>query len=594
MSRYAPLPTLTNLNASVPPGTDAKRTASAWFDSFASRMVSCDVGGVLDHFLEDAFWRDLLALSWDFRTFSGKEKMNKFLSDRLLLAKPTNFRLRDEYLALQRPFPDLAWISAMFDFETDVGLASGVFRLVPTSTGEWKAHGILTNLEDLKGFPEQLGPRRGQSIDPGEVWAENRRRECEFKDADPAVLIIGGGQSGLGLAARLKCLNISALVVEKNPRIGDNWRDRYEALCLHDPVWYDHMPYLPFPPTWPVYTPAMKLAGWLESYADIFDLNVWTSSPVISARPTPSNKWSVTVRRPDGQERVLNVNHVIFSTGLGSGEQKMPIYPGMELFRGQILHSTEHKRAMDHAGKKVVIIGACTSAHDIAVDYYDHGIDVTIFQRSSTYIRSTKHGWRILMKALDGSKCITRYIFGGCPPADIADRLQASFPYFMGIGLAQRRTRQAAEADKMRREILDALQQRGFRINMDTGASTLVAEGKIGLKNDSPLQEFTERGLRFENGSELEADVVLFATGFDDAREGIRKICGDDVHSKCKPIWGLNEEGEIRGVWRELGVPGLWTMMGNLALCRFHSKHLALQIKAIEEGVFGVRYADHR
>lgn len=123
----------------------------------------------------------------------------------------------------------------MFDFETDSGIASGIARLVPTANGEWKAHTIFTNLEDLKGFPEKIGPLRNSVTNHGK-WEENRKKEAEFVDKQPTVLIVGGGQSGLDVAARLKALNVSSLVVERNPRIGDNWRTRYESLTLHDPV----------------------------------------------------------------------------------------------------------------------------------------------------------------------------------------------------------------------------------------------------------------------------------------------------------------------------------------------------------------------
>jgi hypothetical protein len=150
------------------------------------------------------------------------------------LTKLKAVKLKADFLGLQRPWPDVAWIQGMFEFETDVGLASGIFRLVPTANEEWKGHCIFTNLEDLKGFPEKIGPLRNP--DPNHKWVEDRRRESDFKDRAPVVVIVGGGHSGLALAARLKYLDVPTLVIETNPRIGDNWRNRYEALCLHDPV----------------------------------------------------------------------------------------------------------------------------------------------------------------------------------------------------------------------------------------------------------------------------------------------------------------------------------------------------------------------
>ncbi|KAJ6502848.1 hypothetical protein C8R47DRAFT_1007901 [Mycena vitilis] len=595
-----PLPTLDKLNATVAGDLDVPKVASAWMDSFTTLVAAGgDIPGITGLFIEDSHWRDMLALTWDFRSFHGAPAIQKFLSDRLVSSKLANFRVRDEFTALQRPYPDLAWISIVFDFETSAGAASGVVRLVPQTNGEWKAHCMYTNLEDLKGFPEQIGALRNPAPNHGK-WASQRQREVAFEHEDPVVLIIGGGHSGLDLAARLKCLGVRTLVVEKNARIGDNWRNRYEALCLHDPVWYDHLPYLPFPPTWPVYAPALKLGNWLEHYAEALELDVWTSATVKSATPTDAGKWEVVVSLGTGPtERRFTVKHVVFATGLGGGSGKFPEYPGMDMFKGDILHSTQHKRAEDHLGKKVVVVGACTSAHDIAADYYEHGVDVTMYQRSSTYVLSTKHGWNRIMRPT--------YWEGG-PPVEVADRLTASFPHLMAVGLNQRQAGVIAEDDK---EILDGLKKRGFKLNMgtldagfalsawdrgggyyiDVGTSQLIIDGKIKLKNDAQIAEFTERGLRFQDGSELGADVVVFATGLGDAREGVRKICGDAVGDKCKPIWGLNAEGEINGAWRDLGVPGLWYMLGNLALCRFHSKHVALQIKAMEEGVFGERYS---
>lgn len=104
------------------------------------------------------------------------------------------------------------------------------------------------------------------------------------------------------------------------------------------------------------------------------------------------------------------------------------------------------------------------------------------------------------------------------------------------------------------------------------------------MKNDSQIQGFTTKGLKFEDGSEVETDVVVFCTGFvyfffvlefdefsllllkrlSDTREGVRKVCGDEVADKIKPLWGLNEEGEINGCYRDLGYQGLWYIMGEL------------------------------
>ncbi|OBZ79359.1 putative indole-3-pyruvate monooxygenase YUCCA8 [Grifola frondosa] len=590
------LPTLDKLGVqSIPADLDVKKVASAWLQALSQHVSSNDIDGILDLFVDDPWWRDMLALTWEFRTFHGRAIVKKFLQDRLASSKFSSLKLVDALL--ETPYPDLAWIQGQFDFETDIGTGSGVFRLVPSSSGVWKGFTIYTNLESLKAFPESVGPRRNFLPNHGK-WKSGRDHEKEFVESDPQVLIIGGGQSGLDVAARLKNLNVPTLVVEKNARIGDQWRYRYQALCLHDPVWYDHMPYLPFPPTWPVYTPAQKLANWLEYYAEALELNVWTSSTVTHAEQAADKKWIVTVQRGDGTERKFRVDHLIFAIGLGGGNPNIPNIPGQSEFQGQVLHSTEHKSARDHIGKKVVIIGASTSAHDIASDYVEHGVDVTMYQRDSVYVMSTKEG---MPRMFGDIYWEDKY------PVEVADRVNASIPIWIYKLLWQRITKDIAEADKA---TLDGLKKVGFKLNLgdddagfltlamrrgggyylDVGTSQLVIDGKIKLKSDSKLSRFTKTGLLFEDGSELPADVVLFATGFDSPALTIAKIVGEKVASQIKPLWGLNEEGELRTVWRDTGVPNLWFMMGNLSWCRFHSKHLALQIKAQQEGILGTRY----
>ncbi|KAJ7648039.1 hypothetical protein FB45DRAFT_1052413 [Roridomyces roridus] len=536
------LPTLETLNAFVPKDLDVNSVASEWMKAFSASCERGDVDGVSELFIAESHWRDMLALTWDFRTFNGLPAIRQFLTDRLASCKLTNFRVKEGLTALQQPYPDLAWIQICFEFTHAVGEATGIVRIVPQSSGPWKAHVMYTNLDDLAGFPERLGPHRNFAPNHGK-WVSEREKSVAFENEDPTVLVIGGGHSGLDLAARLKCLDVRTLVVERNPRIGDNWRNRYEALCLHDPVWYDHMPYLPFPPTWPVYTPAMKLGDWLESYAKAMELDIWTSSVVLSARKNDSGTWDVVVER-QGKELTLTVKHLVFAMGIGAGEGHMPEYPGMDRFKGQILHSTQHKRATDHVGKKVVVIGACTAAHDIAVDYYEHGVDITMYQRSSTYVMTTKNGFQRMMNPV--------YWEGG-PPVDLADRLGASFPHLSSIELKRREAKLIAEDDK---ELLEGLRRRGFKLNMgtmdagfglsawdraggyylDVGGSQMIIDGKIKLKNDSQIAEFTESGLKFENGNELPADVVVFATGLGDSRIGIRNICGDAVADKCSKI----------------------------------------------------------
>ncbi|KAI6046378.1 FAD/NAD(P)-binding domain-containing protein, partial [Pisolithus marmoratus] len=600
------LPTLQKLGSTVDSNLDAQAIAKEWFLAFADDMGSGNYISVASLLVEDAFWRDMLALTWDFHTYEGRDAIQQFIADQLPKFLPSAFRIRNDLTRLHMPYEDIVYTQALFDFETTVGHASGIFRLVPLADGSWKAHTVFTNLEDLRGFPEKIGALRDHE-QYHRRWGESREREHAFLDEEPGVVIIGGGQSGLTVAARLKALGINALVVERNKCIGDNWRNRYPTLCLHSTVWYDHLPYMPFPSLWSVYSPAAKLGDWLETYAHSLELNVWTSAEVVSVESgTQGKKWSVKVVRDDGKERVFQVNHVVFALGLGGGAPSIPTIPCQAEFKGQTLHSSQHKWATDHLGKKVVVIGACTSAHDICTGYVDHGIDVTMVQRSSTYVMSVKKG----MPRLTGEL----YHENGYP-TDIADRINASFSNFLLKLMHQRMAKDLAEADK---DILDGLRKVGFKLNMgdddsgpaqlilkrgggfyfDVGASQKIIDGKIKLKNNGSIARFTPSGLVFEDGSTLDADVVIFATGYADRRAAYLRLLPTRLHYAVQPLWGLDEEGELYSVAREIGgrgpqapqVAGLWAISGNLGTCRFHSKHVALQIKAYEEGIFGERY----
>ncbi|KAF7310130.1 hypothetical protein MIND_00386400 [Mycena indigotica] len=598
-----PLPTLDRLGvaaSALPEAPDVPAIVGAWLTALgaAASSPSPDISGL---FIPDSHWRDILALTWDFRTFNGRDAVQAFAADRLKLVDAGSIKPVPGAM-LMKPMPDLVWINAMFSFTTAQGIAFGIVRLVPASATEWKAHVVFTNLENLKAHPEQIGALRDGAPNHGK-WVSGREKAlAAYETESPTVLVIGGGQSGLNLAARLKVLGVRTLIVEKNARIGDNWRERYEALCLHDPVWYNHQPYFPFPTTWPVYTPAKKLGNWLENYADVLELDVWTAATVLSAAPDANGRWSVTVSRAGKPDRTFTgVPHVVFATGIGAGEGRVPEYPGAGEFKGTIIHSTQHKRAADFAGKKVVVVGACTSAHDIASELVEQGVDVTMYQRSPTYVISQKTLAQHMMRPI--------YWEGG-PPTDVADKLAASFPHLASIELNRRRTSALAGADKA---LLDGLRARGFKLNngvmdagllmsavtrvggyyMDVGASQLIIDGKIKLKADSLLASYTPTGLSFEDGSALDADVVIYATGFGDVSAFIRKLCGDKIADTIRPVWGLDKEGEMNGAWRDLGVKGLWYMTGNLSMSRFHSKHVALQIKAIEEGILkdGERYS---
>jgi cation diffusion facilitator CzcD-associated flavoprotein CzcO len=572
--------------------------AAAWLAEFAEAVGQADVPATVRLFLHDGYWRDLVALTWDLRTLHGPEKIAAVLDERLDRTGLTNLALTEGKTPRLVQSGQNTFVEAFFDFDTAVGRGRGVMRLARDSDGAWKAWTLLTALQDIRGYEmlkgdhRPLGHSRESAEETRDNWLAGRVRASEFVGSDPEVLIVGAGQSGLGLAAELRLLSVATLVIEKNDRVGDNWRKRYSSLVLHDPVWADHLPHLPFPDSWPVYTPKDKLADWLEFYASAMELNVWTKTELCKADyDEPSGRWTVDLLRADGSVRTIRPAHVVLATG-ALGEPNIPVLEGAESFRGEVVHSSAYRSGQGWAGRKAVIVGACTSGHDIAQEFYENGADVTLVQRSSTYVVSQENGVPVLFGDL--------YWEGG-PATEEADLLAAGFPFHLVLEFAREQTAKIAELD---RELLDGLRRAGFEVDMggnggglwskaltraggfyiDVGCSRLIADGEIKVKRGQ-IKRLTSDGLVFEDESLLEADVVVLATGYANMRETARKLFGDELADRVKPVWDLDPEGELNALWRDSGHPGFWFMGGSLAMVRVYSKFLAFQIKAIIKGL---------
>ena len=166
------------------------------------------------------------------------------------------------------------------------------------------------------------------------------------------MLVIGGGQSGLCIAARLKQLQVDTLIVDREERIGDNWRKRYHALTLHNQVQVNHLPYMLFPPNWPTYIPKDKLANWFESYVDGMELNFWTGTEFEGGSyDEKAGRWTVTLRRADGSKRTMHPRHVVLATGV-SGIPSLPDIPRLKNFAGTVIHSSQYTDGEEWKGKK--------------------------------------------------------------------------------------------------------------------------------------------------------------------------------------------------------------------------------------------------
>ncbi|KAL8659810.1 MAG: hypothetical protein Q9226_000238 [Calogaya cf. arnoldii] len=599
---------------------DANAVATNWVEEFNRALSGQDPSAVKQLFLQGSCWRDQLGFSWDYHSLYGSDKIVSFLKSAPNGSRVVSIKV-DSTNATRKPSVaavdfkgKVNGVASFLTVETDVGRGRGLVRLLQDTQDDnkWKAFTLFTAMHELKGHEETIGNNRPHGVDHGghpgrKNWQERRIATENYEgDLEPTVLILGAGQGGLTAAARLHQLKVSTLIIDKNPRVGDNWRNRYHQLVLHDPVWYDHLPYVPFPSHWPVFTPKDKLAEWFESYARLLELNVWNSTTLTDSKwDDEKRQWTVTIfrKKDNGEEetRVLHPRHVIQATG-HSGEMKMPSIKGMDGFKGdRLCHSSQFRGAEkipEGQTKRAIVVGCCNSGHDIAQDFYEHGYDVTIVQRSSTYVMSSRNGLDVLLGGL--------YEEGG-PATEDADLMFMSIPNAM-----LKRMHQDATAEISRRDetMLKGLEKAGFNLDdgpddagffmkyfqrgggyyIDVGCSQLIIDGKIKIKQGQEIEEVKPNGLLFKDGEMLEADEIIFATGYENMRGTARKIFGDELAERVKDVWGFDQEGELRTMWRRTGHPGFWFFGGNLALCRYYSRMLALQIKAMEEGI--MKYED--
>lgn len=592
--------------------TSPQQRVDAWLADFEAAMAVRDIDRVAQKFAIDSFWRDLVAFTWNIKTVEGRDGVADMLGARLSDTAPYSFRTREA------PTEDGDVTSAFIEFETAVGRGVGHLRLKGN-----QAWTMLTALQELKGHEERKGPTRvlgavhGDDPDP-RSWAEKRAEENDSlgRAVQPYALVVGGGQGGIALGARLRQLGVPAIVVDRHERPGDQWRNRYKSLCLHDPVWYDHLPYLPFPANWPVFSPKDKIGDWLEFYTRVMEVPYWSKTTCLSASFDDSAQtWTVDVDR-DGERITLHPSHLVLATGM-SGKPSVPTLPGQDVFRGDQHHSSAHPGPDGYVGKKAVVVGSNNSAHDICKALYENGVDVTMVQRSSTHIVKSDS----LMEIGLGDLYSERAVAAGMT-TEKADLTFASLPYRILHEFQIPIYDAIRERDK---DFYAKLAAAGFELDwgdddsglfmkylrrgsgyyIDVGACDLVADGRIKLAHGQ-VDRLTEDSVVLADGTELAADLVVYATGYGSMNGWAADLIGQDVADKVGKVWGLGSgttkdpgpwEGEQRNMWKPTQQENLWFHGGNLHQSRHYSLYLALQLKARYEGmatpVYGLQEVHH-
>ncbi len=579
----------------------ARHAAEDWLAAFESALASRDAVRIGALFHEDCHWRDILAFTWHLSSAAGRDAVAARFA-----AAQTRTGAHGFHLPPGRRPPrhvrrlGIDSVEAIFEYKTADGRGAGIIRLSPDQgdDGAMKAWLISTTLESLDGHEEKIGDNRptGAAYSRnfgGDNWADMRRKANAYEDREPTVLVIGGAQAGLSIAARLNQLDVDTLVVEQWPRIGDSWRKRYHSLALHNSIHLNHLPYMDFPPTWPKYIPKDMLGNWFEFYADAMAINCWTDTEFVGGTWDEAAKcWTATLKRGDGTERVVRPRHLVFANGVSSYPM-IPELPGLDDFKGEVIHSEGFDSGADWMGKNALILGTGSSANDIALDLHSHGVNTTLIQRGSTTVVT-----------IDPSARLNEAIWDEGGRLEDCDLIVSSATPPLSLNGYKSVTKRMKELDK---DLIEGLKDLGFKhdfgedetghqmkyfrrgggYNLDAGSSALMIKGEIGLLQFDRIERFAADGVLLKDGSTVPADLIILATGYYPQAELVRRALGEEMAARIGQVWGIGPDGDLANMYKRTPQQGVWFIAGGLGQCRINSKYLALQIKATELGKLG-------
>lgn len=578
-----------------------REVINTWLNALNDACTSGSRSNWAHLFEEDSHWREVIALTWTISTTSGKSEITQRLAHSTSQMEAQNFQIdtnRQAPRILERAGERV--IEAILKFETKIGQGAALVRLKYPSDNSFpkSAWTLHTTLESIRGQEEStIKERRADPVINrdfnGPNWLDKRTQAQRFENREPEVLIVGGGHAGLSVAARLGQLGVDCLVIDKEKRIGDNWRLRYHGLMLHNQVHSNHLPYMNFPSTWQPYLPKDRIANWLEMYVDCMDIAFWTETEFAGATYDHQlQTWSAQLKIKDAQIRQLRPRHIIMATSV-SGTPNIPKIPTLEQFKGPVVHSSKFGDGSKWKDRPVLIIGTGTSAHDIAQDLHSHGAQVSMLQRNSTLVVNVEPSAQLY----DG------LYLGEGPSLEDRDLINTSMSMKLMLATHKKLTDQAKKHDQ---PILEALSKAGFKLNdgidgtgwpflfrtrgggyyFNVGCSDLIANGEIKIIQNDDVTSFTPLGLKLNNGEDINFDTVVLATGYKTQSELMPNLFGNEIAQKVGQIWGFDtQKQELQNMWSKTAQAGLWFTGGAFSQCRAYSKYLALQIKACELGL---------
>ncbi|KAJ1334071.1 hypothetical protein MN608_04074 [Microdochium nivale] len=575
----------------------------------------------------DAYWKDQLVLTYHLRTFHGPRAISEsFLH--LASERGVDSGLQaGGNAALISVGPTLAFVDYRFNFttKTPAAKANGRLLLIPVKTGDGLVWKIWVLSTWLASFIDHLEDTR---------LLQTPRTDLESSENFKTdVFIIGGGNAAATLAARLKALGVGSVMAERNSATGQNWSLRHDNLRFHVPTSYCTMPYLEYAKEFeaPYLLSKDDLAGQLCRYIEELQLDIVTSARITDTRYDAKRKeWTVVFTTPHGQRQAV-AKHLVMATGVGSQKPRLPTIADREVYKGLSIHASEFRNGQqlrDQGIKRVLVVGSANTAFDVVEALHAAGDDmqITMNARSPTYICPVDYACDARsLGAYDAGVEAADDNFLTIPAVVEGQLVRALFGFLASQepgrydALRARGFPATDAATDPEVSIMHHLVERAGGHYMDYGGTATVADGHVAVKAHVEPVAYTADGVRFSDGSTVEADAIVWCTGYADTNVGdvACEILGggsgggggssDNAHgngdedamlgpveiaARIEPTWGVDAEGEIRGLWKRHSQldSNFWIMGGYTQLHRWHSRTLALQIRAALSGFLPPAY----
>ncbi|MER5915260.1 NAD(P)/FAD-dependent oxidoreductase [Streptomyces sp. NPDC001982] len=568
--------------------------AESWMADLESALARQDEDALTELFLPASYWRDLAALTWDVRQYWGRDEVLPRLLEYARAAQPSGFVVAADRSAPRILDGDMTEFFIGFRTVHGTGSALVVAELDETAPHGLRARLIASTLTGLITRPAPEPTRRGYvPSSPGETWAQSRTAFHERCDTEPEVLVLGGAQSGVMMGARLEALGVPYVVVDKQSRTGDTWRGRYDALALHTPTYANDMPYVRQPDTFPDFLSKDQWADYLDSYTTMMGINRWGDTEFLSGTfDEQERRWTIRLRMPDGEVRVLFPRHLVTALGYTGTEPRIPDLPGLADFAGTVLHSSLFHTGADYAGKRVLVVGSATSGHDIALDLADHGATVHMGQRGPSCV----------VPVAEAENFNVDYTNPALTVEEIDQRRNSNFVFPLLLAKAQQET---VRTEREYGELFDGLRKAGMQLTigeekagwiyrlhktfsgyyLDVGASQAIIEGRISIVQMADIERFVEDGVLLRDRRHIALDAIVLATGYRNVQHTVERLLGPEIAERVGAIGGVADDGEHRNLARPTGQPHLWMIFGGIMDARKMSEVLALQIAAQIDGL---------